>query len=112
MIYQLKPKFTQLILDNRCRQELDAHHALLAHPGVRPRPPEDFFLKNGPFSGLFFFFLLFSVQLTVNVQYNFLLMTGFEPRTSAIVSDRSTNWATTIAPATPGRLIRIGRLSV
>ena len=92
MIYQFKPKFTQLILDNRCRQELDAHHALLAHPGVRPRPPEDFFLKNGPFSGLFFFFLLFSVQLTVNVQYNFLLMTGFEPRTSAIVSDRSTNW--------------------
>ena len=30
-------------------------------------------------------------------KYNFLPMTGFEPWTSGIRSDRSTNWATTTA---------------
>ena len=30
---------------------------------------------------LFFFIFVFSKQLTVNVQYKFLPMTGFEPRT-------------------------------
>ena len=45
--------------------------------------------------GLFFLIFVFSIQLIVNVQYNFLPMTGFKPRTSGIRSDRSTNWATT-----------------
>ena len=40
---------------------------------------------------------VFSIQLTVNVQYKFLPMTGFEPRSSEIGSDHSTNWATTTA---------------
>ena len=31
---------------------------------------------------LFFFVIVFSIQLTVNVQYNYLPMTRFEPRTS------------------------------
>ena len=49
--------------------------------------------------GLFFFIFVFSIQLTVNiVQFKFLSMTGFEPRTSGIRSDRSTNCATTPAP--------------
>ena len=44
--------------------------------------------------GLFFFIFVFSIQLTINVQYKFFLMTGFEPQTSGIGSERSTNWAT------------------
>ena len=32
-----------------------------------------------------------------NVQYNFLPITGIEPRTSGFGSDRSTNWVTTTA---------------
>ena len=32
--------------------------------------------------GLFFFIFVFSIQLSVNVQYKFLPMTGFEPQTS------------------------------
>ena len=36
-------------------------------------------------------FFVFSMQLTVNVQYKFLPMTGFELRTSGIGRDRSTN---------------------
>ena len=47
--------------------------------------------------GLFFFILIFSIQLTANVQYKFLPMTWFEPQTSGIGSNRSTNWATTAA---------------
>ena len=47
--------------------------------------------------GLFFFILVFSIQLTINVQYKFLPMTGFEMHTSGIGSDRSTNWAITTA---------------
>ena len=59
------------------------------------------FLKNGPFPASFFFIFVFSIhswQLTI-VQYinKFLPMTGFEPPTSGIGSDRSTNWATTTA---------------
>ena len=41
--------------------------------------------------GLFFFIFVFSIHLTVNVQYKFLPMSGFEPRTSGMGSDRSTN---------------------
>ena len=48
-----------------------------------------FFVKMGHSRPLFFF--VFSIQLTVNVRYKFLPMTGFEPRTSGIGSDRSTN---------------------
>ena len=54
------------------------------------------FLFKWTISGLFFLFV-FSIQLTVNVQYNFLSMTGFELRTSGIGSNHSTNWATTTA---------------
>ena len=45
----------------------------------------------GPFPASFFFIFIFSRQLTVNIQYKFLPMTGFEPRTSGIGSDCSTN---------------------
>ena len=38
-----------------------------------------------------FVIFVFSIQLTVNVQHNFLPMTGFEPQTSGVGSDRSTN---------------------
>ena len=41
--------------------------------------------------GLFFFIFVFSIHLTVNVQYKFLPMYGFEPRISGMGSDRSTN---------------------
>ena len=46
---------------------------------------------NEPISASFWFIFVFSIQLTINVQYKFSLMTGFEPRTSEIGSDRSTN---------------------
>ena len=55
------------------------------------------FLKKWANPGLYFFIFVFSIQLTVNVQYNFLPMTVFEPRTSGIGSACSTNWATTTA---------------
>ena len=42
------------------------------------------FLKNGPFSASFFFIFVFSILLTVNVQYKFLPMTGFEQQTSGL----------------------------
>ena len=35
-------------------------------------------------SGLFLFIFVFSIQLTENVQYNFLPMIGFDPRTSVV----------------------------
>ena len=44
-------------------------------------------LKKCDIPGLFFFIFAFSIQLTVNVQYKFLPMAGFEPRTSGIGSD-------------------------
>ena len=51
--------------------------------------------------GLFFLFSSFQYKVD-NIQLfdiNFFLpMTGFEPRTSAIGSDRSTNWATITSP--------------
>ena len=56
------------------------------------------FLKNGPFPSSFFFIFIFSIQLTANVQYKCLPMSGFELRTSGIRSNHSTNWATTTAP--------------
>ena len=56
-----------------------------------------FLYKRMAILGLFFFIFIFSKQLTVNVQYNFLLMTGFELRTTGTGSNRSTNWATTTA---------------
>ena len=49
------------------------------------------FFKKWAIRGLFFFIFVFSVQLKVNVQYKFLLMPGFELRTSGIGIDRSTN---------------------
>ena len=56
----------------------------------RRRHPFALFLK-WTIPGLFFFIFVFSIQLTVNIQYQFLLMTGFELQTSRIGSDRSTN---------------------
>ena len=55
------------------------------------------FLKNWAIPVLSFFIFVFSIQFAVNVQYNFLPMTAFEPRTSGIRSNHSTNWATTTA---------------
>ena len=40
---------------------------------------------------LFIFIFVLSIKLTVNIQYNFLPLTGFEPRTSGVRSERSTN---------------------
>ena len=59
-------------------------------------------LFNGPLPASFFFIFVFSIQLTVKFQYNFLPMSGFEPRTSGIGigSDRSTNWAATTVTTT------------
>ena len=39
----------------------------------------------------FLFVFVFSIQLTVNVQYKFLPLTGFEPRASGVRIDRSTH---------------------
>ena len=49
------------------------------------------FFKKWAILGLFIFIFVFSIQLTVNVQYKLLPMTGFEPQTSGIGSDLSTN---------------------
>ena len=48
------------------------------------------FLKMGHYQPLFLYFRL-SIQLTINVQFKMLPMTGFELRTSGIGSNRSTN---------------------
>ena len=48
-------------------------------------------LKNMGHSRPLFFNFVFSILLTVNVQYKFLPMTGFKPLTSGIECDRSTN---------------------
>ena len=52
-----------------------------------------FFKKIRPLPASFFFIFVVSIQLTVNIQYNFLPMTGFELQTSEI----GNNWATTTA---------------
>ena len=57
-------------------------------------PLAQLIFKKWAISGLFFFIFVFSIQLTVNVQYKCLAIAGFEPRTSGIGSDCSTNWAT------------------
>ena len=58
---------------------------------------ESFFKWGIP--GLFLFIFIFSIQLTIEIQYNLFLMTGFEPLPSGVRSNRSTNWAT----LTPGK---------
>ena len=53
-------------------------------------------LKNGPFPASFFFIFVFYLN-TVDSNQMFKInfpMTGFEPRTSGIGSDRSTNFVT------------------
>ena len=40
-------------------------------------------------TGLFFIIFVFSIQMPVNVQYEFLPMTGFEPRTSGVWHNHS-----------------------
>ena len=50
-------------------------------------------------------FLFFSSFQYNNVQYKCLPMAVFEPRTSGIGSDRSTNWATTTALASQRSLM-------
>ena len=47
--------------------------------------------------GHLLFLFVFSVQLRVNFQKKLLPTTGLEPRTSALRSDRYTDWATTTA---------------
>ena len=49
------------------------------------------FLKNMGHSRPFFFISVFSIQSTVNLQCKFLPMTRFEPRTSGIGSEHSSN---------------------
>ena len=56
-----------------------------------------------------FLYFVFSIQLTVNVQYKFLPTIGFELRTSGIESDCSTNLATTTAPLL--LFVKIGTLT-
>ena len=56
------------------------------------------FFKNGPFQASFSLFSPFQYTVVSKQMFfinKFLPMTGFEPRTSGIGSDRSTNWATT-----------------
>ena len=55
------------------------------------------FVKNWAIPALFFFIFVFSTVNSKYVQYKILLMTGFEPWTSEIGSDRSANSATTAA---------------
>ena len=50
-----------------------------------------FHLYKWAIPGLFLFIFVFSIQLTVNIQFNFLPMTGSEPQTYGIGSNRSTN---------------------
>ena len=60
---------------------------------------DHFFIKMGHSRPLFLYFRLL-MQLTVkqiNVQCNGLSMTGFEPRTTGVESECSTNFATTTA---------------
>ena len=57
--------------------------------------------KNGQFPASFSLFPSFQCTVDSKQMFNinkFLLMTGFEPRTSGIGSDRSTNWATQPLP--------------
>ena len=53
--------------------------------------------KKWAIPGLFFFIFVFSTVNSKYVDYKILLMTGFEPQTSGIGSDRSANWATPAA---------------
>ena len=56
-----------------------------------------FLLKNGPFPASFSLFSSFQYTVDSIQMFDinkFLPMTGLEPRTSGIGSDRSTNWAT------------------
>ena len=67
-----------------------------------PRPPAScrnaiVFLKNGHSRPIFLYFRIFNTLTENNVQYKSLPMTGFEPQTSGIGSNGSTNWATTTA---------------
>ena len=55
------------------------------------------FLKLMGHFSLFFFIFIFSIQLTENVQYKLWPMTGIEPQTSGIGSDRSISWATALS---------------
>ena len=54
-----------------------------------------FFLKVGHSRPLFIYFCLFNTVDNKQMFNKILPMMGVEPRTSGIISDRSTNWATT-----------------
>ena len=56
------------------------------------------FFKNEPFTASFSLFSSFQYSWQENVQYKFLQMTWFKPRTSGTGIDHSTNWVTTTAP--------------
>ena len=54
----------------------------------------------GPFPAFFLYFRLFNTVDSKMFNIIFLPMMGFEPQTSGIGSDCSTNWATTTSPTT------------
>ena len=60
-----------------------------------------FFNKNWAIPAPFFCIFVFSKVNSKYVHYLIFPMTGFEPRTSGIVSDHSANWATTTTHAAP-----------
>ena len=76
------------------------------------KPFHLFFKKMGHSRPLLLYFRLFNTvdSKQINVRFKSLLVYGFEPRTSGIRSDRTTNWATTTAHLLlPIGLIYLGR---
>ena len=53
---------------------------------------------NGPLFTIFTYLRIVNSEQQIRVLYKILPMTGFEPRTSGVRSDRSANWATTTPP--------------
>ena len=75
----------------------EAVWSLWTNENILLRATSKGFFKKRPFTASFSLFLSFQYSWQSNVQYKFLPMTGFEPRTSGFGTDRSTNWGTTTA---------------
>ena len=89
--------FPSFVLFNPIGQIFFWHHLDLNSGWLHQ---QKFFLKKKwAIPGLFYFNSSFQYTVDSNQMFNnFLPMTGFEPRTSGIGSDRSTNWATQPLP--------------